>query len=85
MYDEKGFLVDNPIRRYTIGDRDGLTFNADGSLDIIIQRDRPAQGEQNWLPANKGPFAVSMRLYMPKPDFLNGQWKLPAIERMGGK
>lgn len=85
MYDEKGFLVGNPIHRYTIGGRDNLKYNQDGSLDIFIQYDRPAQGDTNWLPAYEGTFAVSMRLYMPKPSFLNGEWKLPAIERVGDK
>jgi hypothetical protein len=79
--DEKGF-GENPIHRYTIGDSDDLKYNHDGSLDIFIQHDRPAEGDSNWLPAYEGTFEVSMRLYMPKPSFLNGEWKLPAIERV---
>ena len=85
MYDEKGFLVDNPIHRYAIGNSDDLKYNQDGSLDILIQHDRPVQGDTNWLPAYGGTFEVSMRLYMPKPSFLAGEWKLPAIERIDDK
>lgn len=85
LYDETQFLVDNPIHRYTIGDRDELKYNPDGSLDIFIQHDRPAQGESNWLPAGEGDFSLTMRLYMPKPSFMNGQWKLPAVERIEDK
>jgi len=85
LYDETQFLVDNPIHRYTIGDRDELKYNPDGSLDIFIQRDRPAQRESNWLPAGEGAFSLTMRLYMPKASFMNGQWKLPAVERIDGR
>ena len=83
MYDQLGFLVDNPIRRYAIGDRDRLRFNQDGSLDILIQHaSPPREMESNWLPSPAGPFAVTMRLFMPKEAFLNGEWKLPPIERI---
>ena len=71
-----------PINRYAIGDRDPLTFNPDESLDILIQHERPDQEEQNWLPAPADGFAVTLRLYLPKDNFLNGTWKLPPIERI---
>ena len=82
MYDERGFLIKNPINRYAIGDRDPLKFNPDGSLDILIQHERPDRGEQNWLPAPADGFAVTLRLYLPKDAFLNATWKLPPIERI---
>jgi hypothetical protein len=81
MYDKRGFLIDNPIRRYAIGDLDVLAFNPDGSLDILIQHEKPDAKASNWLPAPAGAFAVTMRLYLPGTDFLNGNWKLPPIER----
>src|SRR5262245_55964875 len=67
MYDEQGFQVSNPIDRFAIGDRDKLTFNADGSLDLYIQSDSPGKDkESNWLPAPKAaPFAATMRIYAP--------------------
>ena len=82
MYDEDGFLVANPIGRYTLGDRDKLTFNEDGSLDLLIQHEAPAANQSNWLPAPKGRFALTMRLYSPKEAFLSGRWQLPAVERI---
>ena len=82
MYDERGFLIDNSIRRYAVGGRDLLEFNPDGTLDILIQREKPDTKSSNWLPAPADAFAVTMRLYLPKADFLNGTWKLPPIERI---
>lgn len=82
MYDERGFLIDNPAGRYALGDRDPLLFNADGSLDILIQHKAPQKNVSNWLPAPAEAFAVTLRLYLPKKDFLNGTWKLPPIERI---
>jgi len=80
--DGQFFLVENPIKRYSIGDRTpGLTKNADGSLDIWIARADPG-GEKsaNWLPAPaSGPFTLSFRAYLPKPEFLTGAYRLPAI------
>jgi hypothetical protein len=63
MYDEDGFLVANPIGRYTLGDRDKLTFNKDGSLDFLVRHDTPTAGQSNWLPAPKGRLALTVRLY----------------------
>jgi len=82
MYDERGFLIDNPIHRYALGDRDPLEFNADGSLNILIQHEQPETNVSNWLPAPAGNFAVTLRLYLPKAEFLDGTWKLPPIERL---
>jgi hypothetical protein len=68
MYDKDGFQVPNPINRYAIGDRDKLTYNADGSLDIYLQADSPGRNkEPNWLPAPKREFQPTMRLYSPRP------------------
>jgi hypothetical protein len=40
MGDAKNFYVPNQINRYSVGDRSGLVSNADGSVDIYIQRGR---------------------------------------------
>ncbi len=83
--DGQRFFAENPINRYAIGDRTkGLKRNADGSLDIWIARTDPG-GERsaNWLPAPKsGPFNLTMRLYLPRPEVLDGRWRLPAIEKV---
>jgi len=80
LYDEKSYLVPNEINRFGLGDRDSLTFNKDGSLDIYIQSAAPEEDKQaNWLPAPEGVFNLSMRLYWPKKSALKGVWVPPAI------
>lgn len=83
MYDADGFPVANPIDRYAIGDRDALRYNADGSLDLALQHERPADDlVPNWLPAPLGPLGVTMRLYGPRREVLDGAWVPPAVTRL---
>lgn len=81
LYDQDGFLVGNDIGRYAIGDRDALSFNDDGSVDIYIAHSEPPGKRSNWLPAPKGAFALTLRIYSPKERFLDGSWQLPALQR----
>lgn len=83
MYDEEGFQVANPINRFAIGDRDALKYNADGSLDLFIQNENPGpDGEANWLPSPKsGKLGLTLRLYAPRAEALDGRWNPPAIKR----
>ena len=82
MYDAGGFFIKNPIDRYVIGDRDDLTFNDDGSLDLLIKHGLPLTPYANWLPAPKGEFALTLRLYNPQERFINGDWQLPLVTRV---
>lgn len=76
MYNPSDLLVANSINRFAIGDRNNLKYNKDGSLDIYIQNEKPGKEKiSNWLPANNGNFSLTMRLYWPKEQALNGQWK----------
>jgi hypothetical protein len=81
MYDAEGFPVANKLNRFALGDRDALKYNADGSLDIYIQSESPgADKESNWLPSPaKGQLGVTMRLYAPKAQALDGRWNPPPI------
>jgi hypothetical protein len=80
LYDAKHNLVENPLRRYAIGDRDKLTLNADGSLDIYIQNLSPgADKETNWLPAPTGEFNLVLRNYLPGIDIQKQRWMPPAV------
>ncbi|MGA7777638.1 MAG: DUF1214 domain-containing protein [Paraburkholderia sp.] len=84
MYDDKGFQVPNPINRFAIGDRDHLKFNLDGSLDIYVQSNSPGNSSQsNWLPSPRsGTFALTLRVYWPRPEMLAGTWEPPAVRRV---
>lgn len=82
MYDAEGFQVANELNRFAIGDRDPLTYNADGSLDLYVQHVNPgAERASNWLPAPEGPLGVTLRLYAPKPEVLDGRWTPPAVRK----
>jgi hypothetical protein len=84
LYDEQGYFAANSIQRFAIGDRDALTFNADGSLDLYIQRDSPGAGkESNWLPAPAGSFNLALRMYWPEKQVISGQWTPPALSAAG--
>jgi hypothetical protein len=83
MYDAEGFQAANSLNRFAIGDRDNLTYNKDGSLDIYIQHDSPSlDKESNWLPAPKGPLGITMRVYEPRREALDGTWSPPAVKRV---
>ena len=86
MYDAEGYQVANPINRFAIGDRDALNFNADGSLDLYIQHASPGpERESNWLPSPKsGGLGLTMRVYAPRQDALDGRWNPPPVKRVEG-
>ena len=83
MYDADGFQVANPTDRFALGDRDPLKYNADGSLDLYIQHDAPTGDEgANWLPSSgSGTIGLTMRLYAPKLQVLDGDWVPPSVQR----
>lgn len=83
-YGADDFLIDNPLHRHALGDRDPLVYNADGSLDLLIQAGNPGGAMQaNWLPVKAdAPFLLNARLYWPRPEALSGAWGMPGVERL---
>ena len=56
-----------------------------GSLDLYFQNGNPgADKEANWLPAPKGSFNLTMRLYAPKSEALTGKWNPPPVTMATG-
>jgi hypothetical protein len=83
MYNAHHCFVRNPIWRYAIGSRDPLQTDPDGSLPLYIQHESPGPRKaRNWLPAPSGRFTLTMRLYWPKRELLQGAWVLPPVERV---
>ena len=83
MPDGALYFAENPIDRYTIGDRTaGLKRGADGSLEIIMSRTKPASGPNaNWLPTPAdGNFVPILRAYLPKAALLEGTYEMPSIQ-----
>lgn len=84
LYDPQGYQVSNPLDRFAVSSWMPFQYNPDGSLDLVIQNEKPTNStmEANWLPAPKGPFNLTMRLYAPKSEVLTGQWNPPAVEKI---
>jgi hypothetical protein len=83
LYDSDGFQVANVLNRFAVSSWMPFHYNADGSLDLHFQSDSPGKGkEANWLPAPKGPFNLTMRLYSPQAEALTGKWNPPPIKKV---
>jgi hypothetical protein len=85
MYDPQGYYVPNTINRYHLAAWMPLKHNTDGSLDLHIQAAPPgADKEPNWLPAPAaGPFSLTVRIYWPADEVLDGTYKLPPVTSIG--
>ncbi len=78
------YLVDNPVGRYSIGDRTpGLVYDSDGGLTIAISHDKPSDAimAANWLPAPEGMFRPILRMYEPDESVLRQEYTLPPVKR----
>ena len=77
------FFTQNAIGRYSIGDRTaGITRRPDGSIEILLQHDRPAAHRQ--LVANaERPMALTLRVYGPSDAMRRGEAPLPRLGTRG--
>jgi len=86
MYDGKTqLLINNPLDRYLVNSpmMEQFVLDEDGSLTFYIQKESPGKElEANWLPAPDGPFYVTMRLYGPQKEALEGTWVNPPLVRV---
>ena len=86
LYDAEGFQIANSLNRFAVSSWMPFKYNPDGSLDLLVQNESPgsADMESNWLPAPKGEFNLTMRLYSPQSDALTGKWNPPPVARAAG-
>jgi hypothetical protein len=85
LYDSEGFQVGNVLNRFAVSSWMPFKTNADGSLDLYFQKESPGKDkENNWLPAPKAPFNLTMRLYGPKSEALAGKWSPPSVMKVQG-
>jgi hypothetical protein len=83
LYDQEGFQVGNVLNRFAVSSWMPFKTNSDGSLDLYFQNESPGKDmEANWLPAPKGPFNLTMRLYAPKSEALTGKWNPPPVTKV---
>lgn len=84
-YTEEYNLIPNDFNINSLGSyTKTLKYNADGSLDIYFQVEKPdADKVGNWHPVEKGKlFNVFFREYMPEQSWLDQSYIIPAIERV---
>ena len=82
LYDPEGYQVANPLNRFAVSSWMPFKYDPDGSLTLYFQNENPGKDkEANWLPAPKGPFNLTMRLYAPKSEVLTGKWNPPPVTK----
>jgi hypothetical protein len=70
-----GLLYPNEIDRYAIAaTTPGLEYDADGSLTVLIQHERPSNAA-NWLPAPAGEFYLDLRTWEPRAEIRRREWQ----------
>jgi hypothetical protein len=85
LYDSDGFQVANSLNRFAVSSWMPFKYNPDGSLDLYFQNESPGPDKEvNWLPAPKGAFNLTMRLYGPQSEALTGKWSPPPITKNQG-
>lgn len=75
-------VVDNELQRYNFNNYSNFTYNSDGSLTLYIApQHNPEWPKSNWLPSPpKQAFNLTLRMYVPKQNVLQGEWFPPALE-----
>jgi hypothetical protein len=77
------FFTPNALNRFAIGNRTANLRYDQGQLEILIgSNPPPIENMNNWLPAPKGPFQLTLRAYLPKPIMLRHRWLPPEVRKM---
>jgi hypothetical protein len=68
-------------RPFAIGDRDLLSYDGDGFLNLHLQHANPGVDRESNLRPSRGPLGVTMRVYAPKAEALDGRWRPPVVHK----
>jgi len=81
LYNKHHFFAPNDINRFSLGTKSkGLRYEADGSLVIYVQNERPdADKVSNWLPSPAEEFSLFIRAYWPLAPIQVGRWTPPPV------
>lgn len=79
--DTAGYVVETLKGRPSIDSHTGLVENADGSIDILLQRHQPPGGGQNWLASPPGRFKLMLRAYLPGAPIVDGDYAVPPVTK----
>ncbi len=77
--DPVGYQVAGSAGRSSVDSHSGLVVNADGSVDILLQPNRPSAPRANWVATPPGRFALLLRAYLPGPDIVRGDYEVPPV------
>jgi hypothetical protein len=80
VYGPDMFFYDNPLNRYSIGDRTPFLIRNDEGLEITIGGEPPSD-TSNWLPAPAGPYMLGLRIYEGRSDVVDATWFPPSLGR----
>jgi len=76
-----GAAIDGSRARL-LTDRSPLVYNADGSLDLVLQSEPPDAGDAaNWLRLPMGSTSVILHLFTADATAIDGTWMPPALVR----
>ena len=77
VYNSTGYMEKNPYDAYSINNVTA-TPEADGSYILHFGGD---PGARNYLYVMPG-WNTAVRLYRPRPEVLDGTWKVPALQKV---
>ena len=80
--DTVGYLVGTPTGPSSVNSHSGLVTSADGSVEILVQHDRPSPETQNWLATPTGRFKLMLRAYLPTAAIVDGDYEVPPVVRV---
>jgi hypothetical protein len=77
------FFYSTPTNRHSVNSRsDNLVRREDGTIELRMSREKPADKSVVWMPLPDGPFEAIFRTYLPEKALLTGQWQVPPITRI---